>query len=90
MNPALGKEYERFRALLIEARLGAGMTQSEVASELGQPQSYVSKYERGERRLDVIEFLKVARIIGFNPIEMISELMPDKTETRRGSKRARK
>jgi transcriptional regulator with XRE-family HTH domain len=90
MNPALGKEYERFRALLVEARLGAGMTQSEVASELGQPQSYVSKYERGERRLDVIEFLKVARIIGFNPIETIYELMPDKTETRKGSKRARK
>lgn len=82
MNPALGKEYERFRALLVEARLGAGMTQSEVASELGQPQSYVSKYERGERRLDVIEFLKVARIIGFNPIEMIYELMPDQAESR--------
>lgn len=90
MNPALGKEYERFRALLVEARLGAGMTQSEVASELGQPQSYVSKYERGERRLDVVEFLKVARIIGFNPIDMISELMPDKREIQRGSKRARK
>ena len=90
MNPALGKEYERFRVLLVEARLSAGMTQSEVASELGQPQSYVSKYERGERRLDVIEFLKVAKLIGFNPIEMISELMPEKAENRRGSKRARK
>jgi transcriptional regulator with XRE-family HTH domain len=90
MNPALGKEYERFRELLIEARLGAGMSQSEVASELGQPQSYVSKYERGERRLDVIEFLKVARIIGFNPVEMISELMTEGAEKQKARGKRRK
>jgi transcriptional regulator with XRE-family HTH domain len=90
MNPALGKEYERFRELLIEARLGAGMSQSEVASELGQPQSFVSKYERGERRLDVIEFIKVARIIGFNPVEMISELMTEKAESPRVRGKGRK
>lgn len=79
MNSALRAKYEQFRALLVEARLSAGLTQSEVAAKLKQPQSYVSKYERGERRLDVVEFLEVARIIGFNPIAIISEIWQEKS-----------
>ncbi len=79
MNPALDKEYERFRALLIEARLGAGMTQSEVALKLGQPQSFVSKYERGERRLDVVEYFEVAEVIGFDPLALLKEFHKKKS-----------
>lgn len=37
-------------------------------------QSYVSKYERGERRLDVVEFLEIARVIGLDPHELLREL----------------
>ena len=47
-------EYDRFRLLLIQARKTAGLTQVELAERLRKPQSYVSKFERGERRLDVI------------------------------------
>lgn len=55
--------YEIFRELLIKARREAGLTQVEIAKELKVPQSFVSKYERGERRLDFTEFLKVAELL---------------------------
>lgn len=59
-------EYKVFRALLIEARDRAGLTQAQVAQCLNKPQSYVSKYERGERRLDFAEFLELAVILGID------------------------
>ena len=68
------KQYQRFRELIVAARKTAGLTQVEVAARLKQPQSYVSKYESGVRRLDVVEFLAVARAIGFDPAEFIQEL----------------
>lgn len=48
-------EYSRFLDLLKEARGKSGMTQTELADRLGMTQSDVSKCERGERRLDVVE-----------------------------------
>jgi transcriptional regulator with XRE-family HTH domain len=68
------EQYERFKQLLIEARKKAGLTQVELAERLCRPQSYVSKYERGERRLDVIEFLDVAEAIGIEPTEFLRDL----------------
>lgn len=68
------KRYDRFRLLMIEARLEAGLTQAELAEMLSRPQSFVSKYERGERRLDVIEFLEVAQTIGFDASKFIRKL----------------
>lgn len=53
-------EYQRLCALLRELRLEAGLTQVQVAERLDVPQSFVSKYESGERRLDVIELHHVA------------------------------
>ncbi len=52
--------YQIFRSLLIEARESAGLTQVQVAELLEKPQSFVSKYERGERRLDFTEFLEIS------------------------------
>lgn len=40
------------------------MTQQQLADELGRPQSFVSKVENGDRRLDVIEFLEICRLLG--------------------------
>lgn len=57
-------EYQRLCALLRELRLEAGLTQVQVAERLDVPQSFVSKYESGERRLDVIELHHVAEAIG--------------------------
>jgi transcriptional regulator with XRE-family HTH domain len=58
--------YEHLRERLIAARKDAGWTQVELAYRLKRPQSFVSKYERGERRLDVVEFIEVVMAIGAN------------------------
>jgi transcriptional regulator with XRE-family HTH domain len=58
---AFGRKYRQIRGLLTEAGLRAGLTQTALARKLGRHQSFVSKFENGERRLDVIEFLDVAR-----------------------------
>jgi transcriptional regulator with XRE-family HTH domain len=57
-------EYLQLCAVLRELRLAAGLTQVQVAAELEVPQSFVSKYESGERRLDVIELGHVAAALG--------------------------
>jgi len=64
-------EYHRFRALLIDARRKAGLSQAELAKRLAKPQSFVSKFERGERRLDVIEFKSVSQALGLDPIQLL-------------------
>ena len=66
--------YDRFRAMLADARKTAGLTQSALAIRLRKPQSFVSKYENGERRLDVVEFLDVAAAIGVEPSAFIRKL----------------
>lgn len=53
------------------ARKDAGITQTELGKRLGQRQTFVSKYELGERRLDVAEFVAVSRAIGATPQEII-------------------
>ncbi|MDJ0798660.1 MAG: helix-turn-helix transcriptional regulator [Calothrix sp. MO_167.B12] len=73
-------KYNQFRILLIEARKAAGMTQTELSTKLSRPQSYVSKYERGERRLDLIEFLEVAEALNINPTAFIEQLLKPKQE----------
>jgi transcriptional regulator with XRE-family HTH domain len=54
-------QHQKLRELLTAARKKAGLTQAEVAERLARPQSFVAKYEGGERRLDVMEFMLVAQ-----------------------------
>ena len=56
--------YRRFLTRLRRAREEAGLTQVEVANRIGRPQSYVSKCESGERRVDVIELAEFAQLYG--------------------------
>lgn len=51
-------------AALKQARLDAGLTQTELADRLERPQSFVAKYENGERRVEVVEFVQIVRAIG--------------------------
>jgi transcriptional regulator with XRE-family HTH domain len=68
------KKYAHFLDLLIDARTRAGLSQAEVGVRLSRPQSYVSKYENGERRLDVVEFLEIAQVLSFDPVKVIQRL----------------
>jgi transcriptional regulator with XRE-family HTH domain len=76
-----GQEYRHLLSLLVQVRKDAGITQQELAGKLGRPQSFVSKFERGERRIDVVEFLAISRAIGADPhalIRQIERLPPKK------------
>lgn len=73
-NPMHASRYGILRARLIELREARGITQTEIAAKLGKPQSYVSKYERGERRLDIVELIAVAKALGVDPVQLCAEL----------------
>ncbi|WP_295218002.1 helix-turn-helix domain-containing protein [uncultured Brevundimonas sp.] len=64
--------YNRLLAAMAEARREAGVTQAQLAAILGKPQSYVSKIERGERRIDVVEFLELLEALGVHPTTILS------------------
>lgn len=66
--------HEALRALLVTERKAAGLTQAMVAKKLGRYQSFVATIESGQRRIDVVEFLDLARVIGFSPEAAIASL----------------
>ncbi|MGO4261599.1 helix-turn-helix domain-containing protein [Lysobacter sp. TAB13] len=67
-------EYLHLRQLLVEARERAGLTQTQVAEKLHRAQSFVSKYELGERRLDVIDFMLVCACLDVDPGDVIRQV----------------
>ncbi len=75
--------------LMTEARKATGLSQAELAAKISRPQSFVSKYELGERRLDVVEFLEVAEALGVNPARVIRKVESVGTG-KRGRRRARR
>lgn len=68
-------EHQALCGFLAEARRKAGLSQQIVATRLKRPQSFVAKYEGGERRLDVIEFLSVSEAIGADPVKLLRSLI---------------
>ena len=68
-------QYAIFRALLIKWRERCRVTQVDLAARLRKPQSFVSKYERGERRLDLIEFIRVTEALDLDPVNALKELV---------------
>lgn len=67
-------DYEKLTQTLVRTRKQAGLTQQQVADRLGKPQSWVAKVEGGERRLDVIEFIHLARAMDADPLEVLGVL----------------
>ncbi len=60
--------------MLVEARTESGLTQVELAKKVSWQQTDISKVERGERRLDVVEFLQFAKALEIDPTDFILEL----------------
>jgi transcriptional regulator with XRE-family HTH domain len=69
------EHYQVVGAALAAARRKANMTQVELARRLGKPQSVVSGYENGRRRVDVVEFLSIVRALGANPVGVFAEIV---------------
>jgi transcriptional regulator with XRE-family HTH domain len=67
-------EQKEMQTLLRGLRLDAGLSQSEMAARLGVPQSFVSKYESGERRLDILEVRQVCIALGVDLADFVREL----------------
>ena len=68
---------KRFLSLLRQMRLDAGLRQGDLARKLGKPQSFVSRYESGERRLDVLELRQICGVLGVSLPDFISRLEGD-------------
>jgi transcriptional regulator with XRE-family HTH domain len=68
-------DHAAFCELMVGARKAAGLTQHALALRLKKPQSFVAKYEGGERRLDVVEFIMIARALGAEPLKLMTTLL---------------
>ena len=77
-----------FCELMVGARKAAGLTQHALARLLKKPQSFVAKYEGGERRLDVVEFIAIARALGADPLRLLAALVAGGKGKSAGPKRA--
>ena len=68
----LPKDQEIFPSCLGSARERQGLTQAKIAERLGETQSFISKRERGERRLDIVEARAFCRAMGVNFVEFVT------------------
>lgn len=68
------RDYQEVIGLLKKARQAKGMTQVQLANSLGRPQSFVAKFENGERRLDVVEFAHIARLLDISALETLETI----------------
>lgn len=66
---------QQLRALLRDLRKRQHLTQTQVAKRLSKPQSFVAKYERGERKLSAIEFIEVVRALDAEPTVVMRQLV---------------
>lgn len=71
------KYHEKLRKELRAIRLGADLTQEQLAEQLDTKQAFISKYERGERNLDFVEVLQVCSACGYDPIKLIAKVKVD-------------
>jgi transcriptional regulator with XRE-family HTH domain len=75
MAKTLGTEqHKALIAMLIAKREAAGLTQAQLAEALGEYQSFVARLESGQRRVDVIELIQLARILGFDAQQMVTAI----------------
>lgn len=68
------EHYKIVGACLAAARRRVNVTQQELAARLGKPQSFVSEYERGQRRVDVVELLVISPALGVDRLRLFAEI----------------
>lgn len=75
MSSIYSQEYQLVISTLRNSRLEQGLTQTTLAKALGKPQSFIAKVENGERRLDVVEFIHLAKLLSIDPASVIKKVM---------------
>ena len=83
-KPIHSAQARRLRELLVEYRGRAGMTQADLAERIGRAQTFVSKVEKGERRIDVIELIQVLTVMRADPVEFLRDSSGDGDRLRNG------
>lgn len=73
MKSTHSEAYGRAIVVLISARKALGIRQMDLAVKLGKPQSFVSKFESRERRLDIAEFVEICHALGVNPVTLLRQ-----------------
>ena len=71
VNP---REYKRVGRVLAQARIEKDISQEELAIRLSKPQSFISSYENGQRRIDVLELIRISRELRINPVEIFKRI----------------
>jgi transcriptional regulator with XRE-family HTH domain len=74
------KEYQYVGAALAAAREQAGITQVQLAKQLRKPQSFVSNYERGQRRIDILELLRIAEALEADARAILADILRRRSE----------
>lgn len=69
------RAYAALRLVLVDARNAAGLTQRELAAKLNRAHTFVAKVELGERRIDVVEFIELARALRMEPTELLARAL---------------
>jgi transcriptional regulator with XRE-family HTH domain len=69
------KRHQRLVEILIAARKEAGIRQAELARRVGKTQTFVARFEDGQRRIDAIELLALCEIIGVDPVKVVRNLL---------------
>ncbi len=73
-NSIYRENYQQFLTVLKKTRVERQLNQSQVAENLNKPQSYISKCESGERRVDVVELKEICFAMGLSLTEFIKKL----------------
>ena len=66
--------------MLVAKREAVNLTQADLAEQLGEYQSFVARLESGQRRVDVVEFIRIAEVLKFNPAKAVSVLQSKYTK----------
>lgn len=74
--------HRRLIAMLVAARKEAGLKQAELADSLGEYQSFVARIESGQRRVDVVEFIRLSIALGLSPKDFLENLLAEEDGNR--------
>lgn len=84
------RHYQAFLAQLRELREAAGITQTALGEALGNTQTFVSKFERGERRVDAVEFVEICEALGADPVDVLAQYVARRNAVAATGKKVRR